>query len=273
MRPDEAIEPTIGIDGDDAAGDVHSADPSSSTQKVSVRNPIAFLTAAIGVLAVGLILLISALQRPASSEEFIGTLINPPVEALDFSLTNQRGERVTLSELRGKPVVLTFLYTSCTDVCPFVGIKLKMMLDALGDDAENIEVIAVSTDPERDTQDRIAEYSKTLGMFDRWSYVIGDTDQLTPIWDAYFIGQPITTDESVFATREDLDFFGLTTGLDEDQIGEANLARGQFGGGYDVSHVTPIWLIDTEGEIRVKMDTAGPPEDYVRDIRLMIGNS
>lgn len=272
MRSDDT---TVRRPVTDATGIVASVRPQAVSEvdrNVLTRNRVALLIAITGVVFAGIALLIIALLPSSSSRDFIGTLIEPPLDALDFSLVNQHGQKVTLSELRGKPVILTFLYTSCADICPFVGIKMKQLIEALGDEADEIEILVVSTDPERDTPERIAEYSRSLGMFNDWNYLIGEKDQLAPIWDAYFIGQPIISDGSEFATREDLDFYGLTTGLDEREIEIADGVRGRFGGGYDVSHGTPIWLIDINGRIRVKLDTARPPADYLHDIRLMIGN-
>lgn len=154
-------------------------------------------------------------------------------------MVNQRGETFPLAEARGKVVVLTFLYTSCADVCPFISAKFRMAMELLEEDAANVEFVAITADPQRDTHERVVKYSRQFGLYDRWHYLIGPREELVPVWNAYYVGEPIITDEQVWATQKDLEFYGLLRGLDESAINEANHARGKFSGGYDVSHGTP----------------------------------
>ena len=136
------------------------------THRQTIHYRIPFLVIVTGLIAAAIAVTVSVLQnRNESTRGFHGTVMNPPFAAYDFSLTNQRGETVTLSELRGKSVVVTFLYTSCAGVCPFVGIKLKMTAEMLGEEAGGVEFIAVSTDPQRDTPERATDYSRELGMY------------------------------------------------------------------------------------------------------------
>lgn len=199
-------------------------------------------------------------------ERFAYTEIEPPQPARDFTLENHRGEEFTLSDHFGDPVVLTFLYSSCTDVCPFVGEKLHQTIEILGDDARDVTFAAVTVDPERDARERVAEYSRSLGMYDRWHYLTGSKDALQPVWTAYYI-RPTHGEEAGFATEEQLEEFGLTTGLTEEEIQSANAARFGFGGGYEVGHSTPVWLIDARGRIRVNAGPAFDPEVLADDIR------
>lgn len=92
---------------------------------------------------------------------FNGTVLDPPVPAADFALPDQHGETFRLADVRGKVVVMTFLYTSCIDVCPFISIKLRQAIEMLGDESDKVEFIVISTDPERDTLERVSDYSRT----------------------------------------------------------------------------------------------------------------
>ncbi|MFQ5796157.1 MAG: SCO family protein [Candidatus Bipolaricaulia bacterium] len=219
------------------------------------------------VLAV--ILLLSLSRKPAAGP-FNGTVLKPPQPAADFVLQDQRGEIFRLADAQGKVIVLTFLYTSCTDVCPFIGVKLKQAIELLGEDASNVVFVAVSMDPNRDTAERVSEYSREIGMYERWHYVIGTQEQLEPVWQAYYIGEPVITDESKFLSDEELRSYGLFQGLDGPSIATANRVRGKFGGGYDVGHATPVWLIDAKQRIRVKLAADLAPSDLVQDVRQLL---
>jgi protein SCO1/2 len=86
-----------------------------------------------------------------------GTQIDPPKEVSDFTLTSDTGP-VSLSDLRGKLVVMYFGYTFCPDVCPATLSKLNKALERLGKDADQVQVIMVTVDPERDTADKLGPY-------------------------------------------------------------------------------------------------------------------
>ena len=76
----------------------------------------------------------------------------------DFSLTDHTGKRRTLEDFRGKVVVMFFGYTHCPDVCPTTLAELRGVMDALGKDADRVQVLFVTVDPERDTQDLLGKY-------------------------------------------------------------------------------------------------------------------
>ena len=80
---------------------------------------------------------------------FHGSLITPPEPAGDFTLTDQYTQTVKLSDFRGKYVLLYFGFTNCTSECPLTMGFLKQMHDRLGAQAEQTQVIMVSTDPAR----------------------------------------------------------------------------------------------------------------------------
>src|SRR5438067_13499228 len=65
------------------------------------------------------------------------------VPAPDFRLTDQYGKSVSLSQFKGKPVVVTFLYTHCPDQCPLTAEKLHAVMQSLGSDAQRVGVLAV----------------------------------------------------------------------------------------------------------------------------------
>lgn len=76
----------------------------------------------------------------------------------DFELTRAGGARVHLRDYRGRAVLLFFGYTHCPDVCPTGLYNLKGALEKLGDAADQVQVIMVTVDPERDTPDALEQY-------------------------------------------------------------------------------------------------------------------
>ena len=118
------------------------------------------------------------------TQEFNGTVLTSGNHAPDFELTNQFGNQVGLSDYLGNPVLLTFLYTNCPDVCPITASQLRQTLDSLGDDGEHVRVAALSLDPERDTVKAAFEFSDRWEMTQDWDFLIGNRDILEPVWGA-----------------------------------------------------------------------------------------
>ena len=97
-------------------------------------------------------------QQAAPPDNSAGTVLDPPQELSDFTLTSHTGAPLRLSDLRGKPVLLFFGYTNCPDVCPATLVEWKKIRSMLGDDAEKVEWVFVSVDSERDTPEVLARY-------------------------------------------------------------------------------------------------------------------
>jgi protein SCO1/2 len=77
-----------------------------------------------------------------------------------FTLTDQHGHTVTEADLKGKPTLLFFGFTYCPDVCPTTLAHMSAWLKALGPDADRVNVVYVTIDPERDTRAVLAAYLK-----------------------------------------------------------------------------------------------------------------
>ena len=105
--------------------------------------------------------------------------------APDFTLTDQNGKHISLSQFKGRPVVLTFLYTHCPDQCPLTAERLHSSMLSLGSDASKVGIVAVSTDPKGDTLQAAQKFTLQHNMQNYWHYLIGTQDTLTPIWTAY----------------------------------------------------------------------------------------
>lgn len=139
---------------------------------------------------------------PAAAETtspFDGPTMPPGLRAKNFSLVDQNGHRVTLSEYRGRVVVLTFIHALCHDTCPFMVEQIKGALNDLPDDGRGIPAIGVSVEPGQDTVHNRRAFLARHDMTGRMAFVNGPISAMRRIWHAYAI-EPVTpkVDHSTF---------------------------------------------------------------------------
>jgi len=107
----------------------------------------------------------------------------PPTEPV--GLRTQDGEGVSLRALRGRPVVVTFLYTTCADTCPLTARQIAGALDRLGAEDGAVPVLAVSVDPANDTPARAKAFLRRMRLEGRADFLLGDAAALRRQWRAY----------------------------------------------------------------------------------------
>jgi protein SCO1 len=129
----------------------------------------------------------TAQQYPAG-RGYYGTLALPTEQAPPIHLRNYLGQPVTLSQYRGKAVLVSFLYANCPTVCPLITSNLRVALNMLGRRASLVQVIAVSVDPRDDTPANVARFVREHGMVDRMQYLVGSAAELAPTWAAWHVG-------------------------------------------------------------------------------------
>ena len=123
----------------------------------------------VGIAALALFIVFDRLTAPdsqdtnsfsaADAEDFDGTIkIEPPRDMPDFTLTNQNGKRMRLSDLRGRYVLLTFGYTHCPDVCPLTVNEFRRIRESLGDLAAKVAFVFISVDGQRDAPEVLHRY-------------------------------------------------------------------------------------------------------------------
>lgn len=110
------------------------------------------------LLALTVLLLAAAGVYFLRPHAFHGTVLQSPEPAPDFTLNIAGGKSIRLSDFRGKLVLLYFGYTFCPDVCPATLGAVTQALRQLGGKADEVQVIMISVDPERDTPEKLAEY-------------------------------------------------------------------------------------------------------------------
>ena len=196
-------------------------------------------TLLVGVAAFVLIGVVAAIVYffPEAAQ-FRGTAYTEPYpSAPDIDLTRNDGSQFRLSDLRGNIVLVFFGYTSCPDVCPITLGQLKQVVDKLGEnDAQNVKVLFVTVDPERDTAEAMQKY---VDHFDAgFVGLSGSETQLQPIWNGY--------------------------GIFREKVESTSAA------GYLVDHTARITLIDQDGNLRLSYGFETPVDDIVHDIKLLL---
>ena len=142
-----------------------------------------FVWVGLGVLGLVLLMGVVGFFVIRANQSFHGSVIDPPSQAADFTLTDQSGREVRLSDYRGRYVLMFFGYTHCPDECPATMAILKQVRIRLGDQADKVQVIFVSTDPGRDTQQAVGDF---VNRFDpSFIGLTGTQAELQPVWAEY----------------------------------------------------------------------------------------
>jgi protein SCO1 len=108
----------------------------------------------------------------------------------DVTLTNQDGVKVDLKELMNsdKIVALEFIFTTCTTICPVLSAGFSNLQENLGPDAENVQMVSITIDPEYDTPNVLKEYSQRYKAEKGWDFLTGsrkDIDSVMKAFDAF----------------------------------------------------------------------------------------
>ncbi|WP_295127025.1 SCO family protein [uncultured Chitinophaga sp.] len=97
----------------------------------------------------------------------------------DFELTNQFGQKVKLSDLEGKIVVVDFFFTSCPTICPKLTTNLKLLQNAFLKNDTLIQILSLTVDPTRDTVAAIKQYADKFQINpDNWFILTGDKKEI-----------------------------------------------------------------------------------------------
>jgi protein SCO1 len=157
------------------------------------------------------------------------------IPAPDFHLKDQFGNPISLAQFKGKPVVLTFLYTHCPDVCPLTADKLHATMQNLGKDAQQVAVLAVSMDPKGDTAVAAQNFSQVHKLGDYFHFLIGAHDELAPVWASYSVDAQAATSNG------------------------------------NVSHSSAIYVIDKQGHERILLDNDFSSGQLTADLKILLG--
>ena len=174
----------------------------------------------VAVAAFGAIAL-AATEKPedgaSGGERFAGATLPAGLKAPALGLQDEEGEVVRMSDLRGQPAVVTFLYSNCDDSCPAQAQQVKGALNELGRD---LPALAISVDPANDTPQSARAFLSEQRMTGRLRFVLGSRPELRRVWDGYGI-QP---------QLDDLDHTARIVLIDGDGVQRV---------GYPLGEVTP----------------------------------
>ncbi len=161
---------------------------------------------------------------------------SPTRAAPSVELDGPNGSTVRLTDYEGKVVVLYFGYTFCPDVCPITLSKLDRAMDILGDKAEDVQVIMVSVDPERDTPEILEQYMAHFNP--AFIGVTGDTNAIDRIATVY--GVYYEAEEGSDAT------------------------------GYLVNHTATVMVVDKDGYLKLVLPFEGTAEEIAADLNFFL---
>lgn len=186
------------------------------------------------VLSLAFLLLLLGCQF-AAPHEFAGLELTAPQPAPNFTLESANGP-VQLSDYQGKFVFLYFGYTFCPDACPTTMTTLAQLQRQLGDDADQVQVIMITIDPERDTAENMAEY--------------------VAFFDDSFVG--------LTGEKAEIDAAGAPFGVYYEK------EEGSAATGYLMSHTTRVYLLDREQNARVAYALDADVDAIAADIQFLL---
>ena len=166
-----------------------------------------------------------------------GTLLEPPMAVPDFELASAGG-RVAKRDLEGRLVVLVFGFTHCPAICPTTLARLARAMEELGPEAEEVRVVMITVDPERDTPQRMEEYATAFDP--GFLGLTGSAEEIAEVAAAY----------GIFHARS---------------------ADPEADGGYQVDHTTTITVLDRDGRARLLWAFGTEARDMASDLRHLIG--
>lgn len=140
----------------------------------------------VSALLLGLVLAGGALAHvplpPRAASEIGRRAVN--IAMPNFTLIDQHGKPFELASARGKVVLVTFIFTTCPDVCPLLTAHFASVQRALADnDAAEYRLLSITTDPERDTPVVLRDYgARFKADFTNWSFLTGTRSELARVW-------------------------------------------------------------------------------------------
>jgi len=187
------------------------------------------------LLSIATIILLSAGVYFLRPHTFHGTVIQSPDPAFDFTLKSVNGD-VKLSDFRGKVVLLYFGYTFCPDVCPATLANVGQALRNLGKAADDVQLIMISVDPERDDPQKLADY--VAHFYPTFLGVTGTKAQIDEATSLY----------GIFYQKHE----------------------GTAATGYLIDHTATLLVIDREGYLKLVFPFGATINDLADDIKYML---
>jgi protein SCO1/2 len=175
-------------------------------------------------------------KLPGKQASFQNTDVTGLDYAKGFSLTDHTGKPRTLADYKGKVVVVFFGYTQCPDVCPTTMAEMASVMQKLGPQADQVQVLFITLDPERDTRELLASY--------------------VPAFDKRFVGLYGTPEQTAKTAKEFKVFYSKVPGKEP--------------GSYTIDHTAGSYVFDKEGRLRLFIRHGGGADAIVHDVRQLL---
>ncbi len=196
-----------------------------------------YLAGKLKYLALIIAILAAGCKPPDPQELFQSTDVAGANFAKDFQLTDHQGKQRTLSDFKGKVVILFFGYIHCPDICPTTLSDLATVVERLGPDGDQVQVLFATLDPERDTPETLAKF--------------------VPAFNPKFIGLYGTPQEIEKTAQE----YKL---LYTKQAGKAP-------SDYTLDHSSGTYIYDQQGKLRLYASYGLGVDALVADIKTLLG--
>jgi protein SCO1/2 len=183
-----------------------------------------------------LILICLVSCQNSNQQTFVGTDISSVRMDTAFSLKDFNGRIRTLEDFKGKVVVLFFGFTHCPDICPTTLTDLKKTMVLLKDKASAVQVISITLDPARDTEDVLKKFISTF--------------------NSSFLG--------LTGTESDIDKVANQLKIFNKKVNDGSKA------GYTIDHSAGLYVIDKKGSIKLHISNGQKPEDLASDLAKLI---
>jgi protein SCO1/2 len=107
----------------------------------------------------------------------------------DVSLTSEKGTTTSVRDLLNsdKPVMLNFIFTTCTTICPVLSASFSQVQDAMGSEVEDISMVSISIDPEYDTVEKLSAYAERFEAGEQWQFFTGQLEDVIAVERAFDI--------------------------------------------------------------------------------------
>jgi protein SCO1/2 len=251
---------------------------------MSVRRLVLAFAMCVALGGLGGLLASELESEPAAAVRFV-----PPREpARDFRLRDQDGRWTTLAGARGDVVVLTFLYSSCWDLCPAQASEIVQAVTEVG---AGVQVYGVSVDPVGDTPERVRRWLEARALYGGpVRFLTGTRRELAPVWSAYGIVPIGATEEEAAAAAASADRLRARSAGEPEQAytpperpapetahepypdaGDLRYrGRARHKAGYDFEHSAYVMLIDKHGEQRLGIPFEQlDPASLAADLRVL----
>ncbi len=215
----------------------------------------------LSILLVASLLLSGCVGEAEDELEFNGTEFGDPPLAPDFTLTDQHGDALTLSDLEGRVIVVAFVYTSCPDICIAISANMAWLQANLGEYEERVVFISITIDPARDTVEHLAEWTASLGY--DWPHLTSEnSDVLIEVyedWRIYVDEEHLNdsaTDDDSHNSSDEHSHNASDEDADED---------------YEVGHSTITFILDKQLRKRVAYTgTTWDMDGFVEDLQKLV---